>query len=143
MNGFAKIGPAVHAYRTLSEEAEKAGKSKLIFFSKEADPSKVPCPVAGPDNVGNVNKLAVIHLLEACSDGRVKGSIITRDAHKKYDLACCVHLPPAERIPLEQARHFTTAPEASTCYYCNFKKAIDPHYTPTSENEEAEPPPLV
>jgi hypothetical protein len=156
MTGFANIGPDLRPYNSLSDYARNANKdespiyggTRQIFYSEQKNPKLVPCPYA-PKNqpvvLGNSVALAIIHHCVECPDGRIKGSLELGDAHKRYDFACCTHLPPDQRHNLAspQGRHHSFSPDAATCFYCNFPDHIDPEYQPSPENKNTNPPPVV
>lgn len=143
--GYAGIGPSMRPYRSLSQVARESKKANTVFYSPKRNADEVACPFDPTHPVGNTVALTVVHSIIPLTDGRIPGAVMTGDKHVKYELACCAHLPPEQRIPLEVVNAYSKAPGGDptiTCFYCNHPKKIDKKFVPPPEvaaNSEKEP----
>jgi len=115
---MAKMFP----YRSKSEFAranlEVAGVpySDVIFYSPEADESKVACPWS--KEVGTCYQLSEVHLVKHLKDGRIIGS----QPGERWEVLCQSEPEPRLRETLPPV--YTVSDIASTCFECRRKAGL-------------------
>lgn len=141
-NGHKGIGPRLYPYRSQSEAAkvtEDVGPYN-VFYSPEKDPTKVKCPWAGEDTQkGDVIKLNDICLLVPCETGRIKSETL-KEGKIRMEFACCCHLPPNERIPLEEVTSYTPSEGSETFFYDRHPDKIQKDFVPKPVAAPKAPP---